>query len=362
MSCKEFREENGSCRYYPKTVFDWNIVAAVLHLTQGLIQLVFLISNFPDGDSPAFEFSHTAATWETTLVNETNSTCFDDKTCKTFQPRILAYDDRIWTISNQNIPYTNLNLGWSIIGFLLLSAFFQGLAACQKIVIDVGCSSKPCGVELCCKVFDYEGEVKQGRNCLRFIEYSISASLMLAVIAGQVYITDFGTIWLICVTCAITQILGLLSEFFVSKLLKSEYKALGEQPQGLNLKLGPWCCKKGQSNDERSNCELAILTHVAAWVAYGSAYGVILHQYYASNDCSPGDNKAPEFVTAIVWSQFALFSSFGLINFAQLVFDQSCCWSLPRNSEGVYILLSLGAKTLLCWLLFANVILEAVRD
>ena len=67
-----------------------------------------------------------------------------------------------------------------------------------------------------------------------------------------------------------------------------------------------------------------------------------------------GAATPPGFVYAIVGLQFAFFSSFGLTQYLQ--YRRVGPWRDYLVGEATYIWLSLGAKTLLAWLIFANVL------
>jgi sorbitol-specific phosphotransferase system component IIC len=92
----------------------------------------------------------------------------------------------------------------------------------------------------------------------------------------------------------------------------------------------------------------------ADWSAFwfGSLAGVvpwIAVAVYVVNGASP-----PGFVYAIVAVQFVFFFSFAL-NMA-LQYLEVGRWRDYRFGEAVYMLLSLGAKSVLAWLVFANVL------
>jgi hypothetical protein len=68
-----------------------------------------------------------------------------------------------------------------------------------------------------------------------------------------------------------------------------------------------------------------------------------------------GENKAPTFVYFIVLTIFVLFNSFALVQFVQ--YKKIGKWSDYLRGERTYITLSLVAKSLLAWQIFANTLI-----
>src|SRR5512135_3801557 len=90
--------------------------------------------------------------------------------------------------------------------------------------------------------------------------------------------------------------------------------------------------------------------HSAFW--FGSLVGVVPWALIAVCVAQPA--RAPGFVYAITIIQFVLFFSFAA-NMA-LQYAQIGRWRDYVHGEVVYIALSLTAKSLLAWLIFANVL------
>tara|TARA_B100001059_G_C17833851_1_gene586577 strand:- start:619 stop:1536 length:918 start_codon:yes stop_codon:yes gene_type:complete len=202
---------------------------------------------------------------------------------------------------------SEFSIAWGVIVFFLLSGVFQ-------------CVNLPC----CRK--EYKDEKT---NPLRFIEYSFSASIMLVLIALVNGIFDQSIITLIAVSCAACQLCGLVAE------------------QLLHLH------KVHEKNKELSNNlkVLAWVSHLIGWLLIITAYAIIFRYYDVSNRNS--DGQAPEFVTAIVISIFILFSSFGVVQLLQMTNTLEY-----DTAELVYVCLSLTAKTVLGWIIYANVLVN----
>ena len=69
--------------------------------------------------------------------------------------------------------------------------------------------------------------------------------------------------------------------------------------------------------------------------------------------------EVPGFVIAIIVGQFIIFNLFGLVQWIQIYGRQwAVIGAIGRESELSYCVLSLVAKTLLGWLIYANVIVS----
>lgn len=157
----------------------------------------------------------------------------------------------------------------------------------------------------------YERHLDGGVNYARWIEYSVSASLMLVLIAMFVGIRDLAALLGFVAANAAMILFGLLME--------------RHQRPGAADWSAYW---------------FGALVGVVPWVAVG----VYLVE-------TPG---VPGFVYAIVATQLVLFFSFAL-NMG-LQYRQVGRWRSYLFGEGAYMVLSLTAKSLLAWLIFANVL------
>ena len=159
----------------------------------------------------------------------------------------------------------------------------------------------------------YESQLRRGRNDLRWVEYSFSASLMLVLIAVFVGIWDLS---------------GLIGLFFVNSTM-IWFGALQERYDrpGPDADLTPF------------------------W--YGTAAGLlpwVTIGIYLFQDAA----AVPTFVFILYAVEFLFFWSFGTVQWLQ--YRQTGRWSSYLTGERTYIWLSLGAKTALAWLIFGNVL------
>lgn len=159
----------------------------------------------------------------------------------------------------------------------------------------------------------YERQLDKQENYARWIEYSISSSIMIVLIAAFVGIWDLA---------AVVAIFGVNTSMILFGLLWERTE------------------KPGKGADWS-----------AFW--YGTFAGVVpwgILGYYLF----AGGGEVPGFVYAIYGVQFVLFFTFAL-NMA-LQYAQIGRWKDYVFGEYAYIVLSLAAKTLLAWLIFGNVL------
>ena len=153
--------------------------------------------------------------------------------------------------------------------------------------------------------------IESHRNYARWIEYSVSAALMMVLIARFVGIADLA---------ALIGIFALTSSMILFGLLMERQQMPG--------------------STDWSAFWFGSLAGIVPWLAVA---------IYISQGASP-----PGFVYAIVAVQFVFFSSFAF-NMALQYFHIGR-WRDYRFGEVVYMILSIGAKSALAWLVFANVL------
>lgn len=161
----------------------------------------------------------------------------------------------------------------------------------------------------------YVRNLKQGMNPVRFYEYALSSSLMIVLIGMLVGLWDLGALILIFGINAMMNLFGIMMEYH------NQYT-------------------------ERTN-----------WTAfiYGSIAGIIpwvVIALYFLGAISSGDAKPPPFVYAIIPTLFVFFNIFA-INMV-LQYKKVGPWRDYLFGERIYIVLSLSAKTVLAWLIFAG--------
>jgi hypothetical protein len=158
----------------------------------------------------------------------------------------------------------------------------------------------------------YVENLKRNRNYARWIEYSLSSSWMVVLIAMLPGIFDISALIAIFGVNAMMVLFGLLTEHY-------------EEPGSPNWLSYFFGCLAG----------------IVPWLAIG------IYLW------SPGSTaEPPAFVYAIFFSMFIFFNSFA-INMV-LQYKRIGRWKDYLFGETAYVLLSLTAKSLLAWLVFAN--------
>lgn len=122
-----------------------------------------------------------------------------------------------------------------------------------------------------------------GVNWFRYVEYSISASLMLVLITIQLGIWEWGVLVGIATCTWACMMFGLLSDIF------------------LHL-----------DRSSTAMVRYAVLAHLCGWVCLAGPFWVILATFDGIRDL------APDFVVIIVSLQVALFNGFGVTQLAQI--------------------------------------------
>jgi hypothetical protein len=157
----------------------------------------------------------------------------------------------------------------------------------------------------------YREGLAAGRNYARWFEYSLSASVMIVLIAMLTGISDVAALGAIFAANAAMILFGLVQERY-------------ERPGGSLLPF--W---------------LGSLIGIAPWVVIG-VYLV-----------SPGTSaQPPGFVYGIYVSLFLFFNSFALNMWLQ--YKRKGKWADYLYGERAYMVLSLVAKSLLAWQVFAG--------
>jgi len=292
------------------TYFICNAIAAVLHFLQAVVILIITVSQRIDISITTRE---QYTTWEqkkqtihnttTSALNDTTTSAPNDTTTSAPNDSMDIYFGDMVLRSQTVLTTSNISIAWIVISFFLLSALFQGLALVES--------------------YNYK---KRKDNWLRFVEYAFSASIMLVAIALINGIFDQTVIVFIAVTCAACQLCGLIAEQLLNMSKNRSLKAFQE-----------------------TLLTLAWVAHGIGWLLVGTSYYFILHFYMISNEKS--SEQAPEFVTVIVFSILVLFSSFGVVQLLQMTSTINFA-----QAEFTYVILSLAAKSILGWIIYANVL------
>ena len=161
----------------------------------------------------------------------------------------------------------------------------------------------------------YNGMLARERNLARWAEYSISASLMMVLIAMITGVTDFG---------AILAIFGVNT----AMILFGAVQEMMDRPSEGNVNWWPYI--------------FGCFAGAVPWI-------IVVMQIWTSEQKG---FSAPTFVYAIIVSLFILFNTFS-VNMV-LQYKRVGKWKSYVYGEKVYIVLSIVAKSLLAWQIFAN--------
>jgi len=198
-------------------------------------------------------------------------------------------------------PITLLNapIGITVAIFLGLSAFFHFVVASPQFFGRYG-----------------KG-LEEKRNYFRWVEYSISSSVMIVLIAQITGIAD---------VTALVAIFGVNASMILFGWLQEKY----EQPGN-----GGWV-----------PYIFGCITGMVPWLAVA---------IYVISPGNPSTESAPAFVYGIIVTIFVLFNSFAWVQYKQ--YKAKGKWSNYLHGERIYIVLSLVAKSLLAWQIFANTLI-----
>ena len=166
----------------------------------------------------------------------------------------------------------------------------------------------------------YCNELHRGRNRLRWLEYSLSSSLMIVLIALVTGITDVAA--LIAIAFA-----------NVSMILFGWIMEMVNQPESERWWTPFW---------------FGCVAGIGPWVA--------IVAYLAINVSIEGAETPPTFVYGIIVTIFLFFNCFAINQWLQ--YRGVGKWKDYVFGETVYIVLSLTAKSALAWQIFANTLID----
>ena len=196
-------------------------------------------------------------------------------------------------------------LGVLVAGFLLLAALDHAVVALPRVHRT------------------YEGLLARSRNPFRWVEYSVSASLMVVLIGLLSGVSD---------VTAVVAVIGANAAMI----------GFGHRMERVN---------EGRTAVEWQPFVLGCLVGLVPWVAIGVNL--------AGAELEADGEGVPTFVYGIFVSLFVLFSSFAVVQWLQMrARPRGGAWADPVRAEVGYLVLSLVAKSALAWQVFANVLIE----
>jgi hypothetical protein len=248
----------------------YNVVAGFLHLIQavGLGYVLTLLDNqilFP-----------------TTLDYPTGPPGFDLPT-----DRVVLFE---------------INLGAGVVAFLALSALFHFLISSPTFFPR------------------YKAGLEKNHNYFRWVEYSLSSSIMIWLIAQLTGVSDFA---------ALVGIFAVNASMIFFGALQEKYETPGNG-KGLPF-------------------------------IFGSMTGIVPWLIIIVFTIQPGGENAaeiPGFVYGIIVALFLFFNTFAFNQAFQ--YKQLGPWKNYLYGEAAYITLSLVAKTILAWQVFSGAIIPAI--
>lgn len=208
----------------------------------------------------------------------------------------LEFDAATSSLRPMVTTLAEVPLAWLTVAFLLLSSLAH---------LTIATVYRP----------TYERDLLRGLNRARWIEYAISASVMMVAIAMLVGIYDLGALLMLFSLVAVMNLLGLVMEV---------HNQTTQQTDWLSFRIGslagivPW-----------------IVVAIALWAS--SRYG---------------SGQIPAFVYWIYVSIFVFFSSFAVNMWLQ--YRGIGPWANYLYGERAYMVLSLVAKSALAWQVFAG--------
>lgn len=285
-ACDDF-ELDGLTSPSAATLFRWNVAMAAVH---GLLAVVALTVGNLDLRAPLFA----------------TDLRFEDDTAAD-EPRFVLLPTYV-PAAGDGLPLT-----WLVALFSLLSCVFH------------------LGNALVWRAF-YERELRNCRAPTRWLEYTLSAPVMMVLLSYFAGVRDYLQLWAIVALTATTMTFGWLTE-------------RGARPVDAQT----W---RPASALER------LVPHACGWLPQLAAWAVVLVNFY-DQEYEAGRGP-PWFVYVVVWSQASLFLSFAVVQLVQ----QAC---LPpaayARGELAYQALSLASKAVLSLLLLTNVlVLGRVED
>ena len=248
------------------SLFRWNAVLAALHGIQGLLILALSFARDPMVTSPVVTTYLSFDTAQETLVSAER----------------LLFD---------------LPIGPAVATFFFLSAIAHALLAWPLRGW-------------------YETRLARGIQPMRWLEYALSSSVMIVVIAALAGIQEIGTL---------VAIFG----------INAAMNLFGWSMESAN---------QGREKVQWNHYVFGVIAGIVPWIVIGIALW--------SATIEPGAAEIPGFVIAIFISLFLAFNVFAITMILQ--YGKIGPWRDYLVGEKTYMIMSLVAKTLLAWQVFAG--------
>ena len=244
----------------------WNAALAALHAVQGVAILVISFARNPIATAPVVS-------------------------------SYLTFDTATRTLVPAQRPLFDLPIGPAVALFFLLSAL-------AHLILALPARGW------------YERSLARGQNPARWIEYELSSSVMIVVIATLSGIQEVGTLIAIFGINAVMNLFGWSME----------------------------AANEGRSRVQWLHYVFGCIAGAVPWLVIGIALW--------TSATAPGSAPIPTFVIAIFVSLFVSFNVFA-INMV-LQYRKVGRWADYLYGERAYMVFSLAAKTILAWQVFAG--------
>lgn len=248
------------------SLFRWNAVLAALHAIQGLVILALSFARDPIVTAPVVT-------------------------------SYLSFDEATSTLVQAQRELFELPIGPAVATFFFMSAIAHALLAWPLRGW-------------------YERRLASGIQPMRWIEYSLSSSVMIVVIAALSGIQEIGTL---------VAIFG----------INAAMNLFGWSMESAN---------QGRAKVQWNHYIFGCIAGIVPWIVIGIAL------WSASTE--PGAEPIPTFVFAIFATLFVAFNVFAITMILQ--YGKIGRWRDYLVGEKTYMFLSLFAKTLLAWQVFAG--------
>ena len=248
------------------SLFRWNAILAALHAVQGVLILALSFARDPIVTAPVVS-------------------------------TYLTFDEATQTLVPATTSLFELPIGPAVATFFFLSAIAHGLLAFPLRGW-------------------YEGRLASGIQPMRWIEYSLSSSVMIVVIAALAGIQEIGTL---------VAIFG----------INAAMNLFGWSMESAN---------QGRTKVQWNHYVFGVIAGIVPWIVIGIALW--------SASVEPGAAPIPTFVFVIFGTLFVAFNVFAITMILQ--YGKIGRWRDYLVGEKTYMVMSLVAKTLLAWQVFAG--------
>jgi hypothetical protein len=228
---------------------------------------------------------------------------------------LIISNDNTWPIQTTHLEFNEATQtlytateNWIEVQLAPLVALFLFISAVAHFLIATALYKK------------YVGSLKKHMNPYRWFEYSVSASVMIVIIAMLTGVYDLGLLFALFILTAVMNLCGLMMEKHNQTTEKTDWTAY----------------------------IIGCIAGAAPWIVIGLYFGGAI---------VAAAGEMPDFVIGIYFSLLVFFNLFA-INMV-LQYKKVGKWRDYLYGERMYIVLSLLAKSALAWQVFAGTLQPA---